>query len=162
MSGWAVSIWCSCTGLLLTTCPGRRPLLDGLAALCHQGLARGVGLSNFGPKRLRLAHRRLADRGIKVHTLQVQYSLLSTYPVSDLGLKEVCDELGIQLIAYSPLALGLLAGKYAQKADLPKGLRRFALGKILAGAQPVLNCLKEIATAREKTMAQVALNWCIR
>ena len=137
------------------------PLLDGLAQLCHQGFAKGVGLSNFGPKRLRLAHQRLADQGVKIQTLQVQYSLLSTYPVTELNIKEVCDELGIQLIAYSPLALGLLTGKYASKADLPKGLRKFALGQILPGVKPLLECLKEVAKQKEKTMAQVAINWCI-
>lgn len=137
------------------------PLLDGLADLCQQGIAQAVGLSNYGPKRLRWAHKRLADQGVIVQTLQVQYSLLSTYPVTKLGLKEVCDELGIRLIAYSPLALGLLTGKYSRKSDLPKGLRRFALGQVLPGVQPLLNCLKEVATAREKTMAQVAINWCI-
>jgi pyridoxine 4-dehydrogenase len=137
------------------------PLLDGLAEVCRQGLAQGIGLSNFGPKRLRLAHKRLAEQGVKVQTLQVQYSLLSTYPVTELELKAVCDELGIQLIAYSPLALGLLTGKYTDKADLPKGLRRFALGQILPGIKPLLNGLKEVATVHEKTMAQVALNWCM-
>ncbi len=137
------------------------PLLDGLAALCQQGTADGVGLSNYGPKRLRWAHQRLSNQGIKIHTLQVQYSLLSTYPVTQLGLKDVCDELDIRLIAYSPLALGLLTGKYAQKSDLPRGLRKFALGSILSGVQPLLECLRAIAAEKNKTMAQVAINWCI-
>ncbi|MEL7140715.1 MAG: aldo/keto reductase [Cyanobacteria bacterium J06643_4] len=137
------------------------PLLDGLAALCNQGLASGVGLSNYGPKRLRWAHKRLSQQGIKIKTLQVQYSLLSTYPVGELDLKALCDELDIQLIAYSPLALGLLTGKYTQKSDLPKGLRRFALGQILPGVSPLLAALKAMAKEKEKTMAQIALNWCI-
>ena len=137
------------------------PLLDGLAQLCQSGQAKGLGLSNFGPKRLRWAHKRLSNQGVKIQTLQVQYSLLSTYPVTQLGLKDVCDELGIQLIAYSPLALGLLTGKYTQKSDLPKGLRKFALGQILPGVQPLLKCLRAIAQENEKTMAQIAINWCI-
>lgn len=137
------------------------PLLDGLAALCDRGIAKGVGLSNFGPKRLRWAHNRLSNQGIPIQTLQVQYSLLSTYPVTVLGLKDVCDELGIRLIAYSPLALGLLTGKYTDKADLPKGLRKFALGQILPGVKPLLACLREVADAKGKTMAQVAINWCL-
>jgi len=137
------------------------PLLDGLADLCDRGIAKGVGLSNYGPKRLQWAHQRLGALGIKVQTLQVQYSLLSTYPVSELNLKSVCDELDIQLIAYSPLALGLLTGKYAKKSDLPGGLRKLALGQILPGAAPLLSCLGAVAAGRNKTMAQVALNWCI-
>lgn len=141
--------------------PQEGPLLDGLAALCDRGLAKGVGLSNFGPKRLRWAHKRLSNQGIKIQTLQVQYSLLSTYPVTELGLKEVCDELGIRLIAYSPLALGLLTGKYTRPEDLPKGLRKFALGQILPGVKPLLECLQDVAQSKNKTMAQVAINWCM-
>lgn len=142
--------------------PGQEgPLLDGLADLCDRNIAKGVGLSNYGPKRLRWAHNRLKTLGVKVQTLQVQYSLLSTYPVSELDLKAVCDELDVQLIAYSPLALGLLTGKYVDKADLPGGLRKFALGKILPGITPLLSCLKAVADSRDKTMAQVAINWCI-
>ena len=137
------------------------PLLDGLAELAQQGSAKSLGLSNYGPKRLRWAHQRLADQGIQIRTLQVQYSLLSTYPITELELKPVCDQLGIQLIAYSPLALGLLTGKYTQKSDLPKGLRRFALGQILPSVQPLLNCLRAVAQEKEKTMAQIAINWCI-
>lgn len=137
------------------------PLLKGLADLCTNGIAKGMGVSNFGPKRLRLAHKRLAEQGVNIQTLQVQYSLLSTYPVTELGLKEVCDELDIQLIAYSPLALGLLTGKYERKDDLPKGLRKFALGQILPGVKPLLDCLSAIATEKNKTMSQIAINWCM-
>ncbi|NEP19988.1 MAG: aldo/keto reductase [Leptolyngbya sp. SIO4C1] len=137
------------------------PLLDGLADLYEQGLVSGVGLSNYGPKRLRWVHRRFAERGVPITSLQVQYSLLSTYPVTELDLKSVCDELGIQLIAYSPLALGLLTGKYEQKKNLPKGLRGFLFRQLLPGIQILLDCLRELAEERNKTMAQVALNWCI-
>jgi pyridoxine 4-dehydrogenase len=137
-----------------------RALLDGLMDLVEAGQARGVGLSNFGAKRLRQVHRQFADRGIAIASLQVQYSLLSTYPVTELGIKEVCDELGIKLIAYSPLALGLLTGKYAD-GNYPGGLRGFLCRQILPGAKPLLDCVDAIARSRQKTMAQVALNWCI-
>ncbi|MBE9228148.1 aldo/keto reductase [Phormidium sp. LEGE 05292] len=136
-------------------------LLDGLADLYEQGLVKGVGLSNYGPKRLKKVHQRFAERGVPIATLQVQYSLLSTYPVTELGLKDVCDELGIKLIAYSPLALGLLTGKYSEKTTLPKGIRRLAFRQILPGIKPLLGCLREIAENRNKTMSQIALNWCI-
>ncbi|NJK39576.1 MAG: aldo/keto reductase [Oscillatoriales cyanobacterium RM2_1_1] len=136
-------------------------LLKGLADACEQGLANSIGLSNYGPKRLRTIQQKLADRGIAIRTLQVQYSLLSTYPVTELGLKSVCDELGIQLIAYSPLGLGLLTGKYTQTGNLPKGIRGFLFRQLLPGIQPILNSLQAIAISNHKTMAQVALNWCI-
>ncbi|MFM8004714.1 MAG: aldo/keto reductase, partial [Dolichospermum sp.] len=89
-------------------------LLDGLGDLYQQGLVKGVGLSNYGTKRLKWVHKRFQERGIPIKSLQVQYSLLSTYPVTELGLKEVCDDLGIRLIAYSPLGLGLLTGKFSE------------------------------------------------
>lgn len=137
------------------------PLIDGLCDLYEQGQVRGVGLSNYGSKRLKQVHKKFAERGVPISSLQVQYSLLSTYPITDLGLKEVCDELGIKLIAYSPLALGLLTGKYSDKSDLPSGIRGFLFKQLLPSLEPLLNCLREIAQQRNKTVAQIALNWCI-
>jgi len=137
------------------------PLLEGLMQLYEQGLVRGVGLSNFGPKRLKQVYQRFQDRGVPIATLQVQYSLISTYPVVELGLKDLCDELGIQLIAYSPLGLGLLTGKYNEKGPFPKGLRRWLFSYLLPGIRPVLDALQAIALFRQKTPAQVALNWCM-
>jgi len=136
-------------------------LLDGLADLYAQGKVAGIGLSNFGPQRLRLAHGRLGKRGIPIKTLQVQYSLLSTYPVDTLGLKTLCDELGIRLIAYSPLCLGILAGKYSEGGPYPKGLRGLVFRQLLPKIRPLLAQLEATAQKWDKTMAQVALNWCI-
>ncbi|MEL4893899.1 aldo/keto reductase [Crocosphaera sp. Alani8] len=137
------------------------PLLDGLGDLYEQGLVKGVGLSNYGPKRIREIIRRFTERNIPIISLQIQYSLLSTYPVTELGVKEVCDELGIKLIAYSPLALGLLTGKYQENGPVPKGFRGLFIRQMLPKTRPLLQGLAEIATLREKTMAQVAINWCI-
>ncbi|NJK55862.1 MAG: aldo/keto reductase [Pleurocapsa sp. SU_5_0] len=136
-------------------------LLDGLADLYEQGLIKGVGLSNYGTKRLRQVHQKFSDRQIPIATLQVQYSLLSTYPVTELGLKDTCDELGIKLIAYSPLCLGILTGKYNDPSTYPKGLRGILFKRLVPEAKPLLDCLSAIAQSRHKTMAQVAINWCI-
>ncbi|KAF3884288.1 MULTISPECIES: aldo/keto reductase [Nostocales] len=136
-------------------------LLDGLADLYQQGLVKGVGLSNYGPKRLQWVYKRFAERGVPIATLQVQYSLLSTYPVTQLGLKEICDGLGIKLIAYSPLALGLLTGKYSEKGPFPKGIRGLLFRQLLPSIHPLLACLREIAEVRNKTISQVAINWCM-
>jgi pyridoxine 4-dehydrogenase len=136
-------------------------LLDGLADLYEQGLVKGVGLSNYGPKQLLKVHQKFAQRGVLIVSLQVQYSLLSTYPVTELKLKDVCDQLGIKLIAYSPLCLGILTGKYSDKGPFPKGVRGLLFRQLLPGITPLLSCLREIAQARNKTISQVALNWCI-
>jgi pyridoxine 4-dehydrogenase len=136
-------------------------LLDGLGDCVEKGLAKAVGLSNFGPKRLESAYQKFARRGIAITSLQVQYSLLSTYPLSELGLKEMCDELGIKIIAYSPLALGLLTGKYQDHQKLPSGLRGWLFRQLIPAISPLIACLQTIAQTKNKTVAQVALNWCI-
>lgn len=136
-------------------------LLDGLADLYEQKQVKGIGLSNFGPKRLQRIYPRFRDRGVPIATLQVQYSLLSTYPVTALRIQDICQDLGIRLIAYSPLALGILTGKYTDRSQLPKGLRGFLFRQLLPGVTPVLETLHAIATDRQKSMAQIALNWCL-
>ncbi|HEY9807700.1 MAG TPA: aldo/keto reductase [Halomicronema sp.] len=137
------------------------PLLNALCDLYEQQKVKAIGLSNYGPKRLKQIHKIFAQRNIPITTLQVQYSLLSTYPITQLNLKETCDELGIKIIAYSPLALGLLTGKYSPNTPLPKGIRSLAFGKMLPGIQPLLNTMTEIANNRNKTVSQIAINWCI-
>ncbi|MEM8828941.1 MAG: aldo/keto reductase [Cyanobacteria bacterium P01_G01_bin.19] len=136
-------------------------LLDGLGDLYERGLVKGIGLSNYGTKRLKRIHAKFSRRSIPIATLQVQYSLLSTYPVTELGIKETCDELGIKLIAYSPLCLGILTGKYSDPSTYPKGLRGFLFRRLVPESKSLLACLKAIADERDKTMAQVAINWCI-
>jgi pyridoxine 4-dehydrogenase len=136
-------------------------LLDGLGDLVEKGRVKGVGLSNFGPKRLEIAYQKLGDRGIPITSLQVQYSLLSTYPVTELGLKEICDGMGIQLIAYSPLCLGLLTGKYEKGSKLPKGVRGWLFRQLIPAIEPLIETMGEISRSRHKTLSQIALNWCI-
>jgi pyridoxine 4-dehydrogenase len=138
-----------------------KPLLNGLADLYQQDLVKAIGLSNYGSKNLTQAYQQLKEREVPIATLQVQYSLLSTYPITELGLKETCDQLGIKIIAYSPLTLGLLTGKYQEGDVLPKGPRGLLFKQLLPSIKPLLQCLKEIADSRSKTMSQVALNWCI-
>lgn len=136
-------------------------LLDGLGDLYEQGKVKAVGLSNYGPKRLQKVVKHLQKRGVPILTLQVQYSLLSTAPITQLNLKAVCDDLGIQMIAYSPLALGLLTGKYTESGQLPQGLRKGLFRELLPQVKPVVEGLQAIGKFRQKTPSQVALNWCM-
>lgn len=138
-----------------------KPLWEGLIKLYHQGLVKGVGLSNYGAKNLQRADNFFRDNGVKISTLQVQYSLLSTYPFTDLGLKELCQELDIKIIAYSPLTLGLLTGKYTDTNSLPSGPRKSLFKQLIPAIQPLLLTLSAIAQDNGKSMAQVAINWCI-
>ncbi|KAG0453966.1 hypothetical protein HPP92_025270 [Vanilla planifolia] len=134
-------------------------LWGGLVAMYEKGLVRAVGVSNYGPKQLIKIHDFLKARGVPLHSAQIQYSLLSMGE-EQTELKAVCDSLGIQLIAYSPLGLGLLTGKYSTSV-LPNGPRAILFGQILPGIGSLLSSLREVAERRNKTMSQVAINWCI-
>jgi aryl-alcohol dehydrogenase-like predicted oxidoreductase len=79
------------------------------------------------------------------------------------GVLDACRELGVALIAYQPLAMGVLTGKY-RPGDRPRGIRRFGRyfrGDGLEKAQPVVALLREIGEGHSKTPAQVALRWLI-
>ncbi|KAH8487715.1 hypothetical protein H0E87_026331 [Populus deltoides] len=101
--------------------PQELALWDGLVAMYEQGLVRAVGVSNYGPKQLIKIHDYLKARGVPLCSAQVQFSLLSMGE-DQMEIKKVCDSLGIRLIAYSPLGLGMLTGKYTS-SRLPLGPR---------------------------------------
>ncbi|MCP9850587.1 aldo/keto reductase [Cyanobium sp. Morenito 9A2] len=136
------------------------PLLDGLARLVSSGGAGSLGLSNFGPQRLRWAHERLQRQGVRLLSLQVQLSLLAPAPILPGGVVEVCRELGIQLIAYSPFALGLLTEGPATERALPKGPRGLLFRRLRPRIQPLLEEIERLAGRHQASAAQVALNWC--
>eukprot|EP00240_Pyramimonas_obovata_P013698 CAMPEP_0118945446 /NCGR_PEP_ID=MMETSP1169-20130426/42270_1 /TAXON_ID=36882 /ORGANISM="Pyramimonas obovata, Strain CCMP722" /LENGTH=251 /DNA_ID=CAMNT_0006891161 /DNA_START=21 /DNA_END=772 /DNA_ORIENTATION=+ len=95
-----------------------------LADVVEAGLARAVGVSNFNLEQITEVHAALAERGIPLATNQVEYSLLRQYPDTS-GLKAGCEKLGVKLLAYSPLGMGRLTGKYSAKCE-PQGRRGFA------------------------------------
>lgn len=136
------------------------PLLDGLADRLVSGEIAQLGLSNVGPKRLRQLHRHLAARGVRITSLQVQLSLLARQPLVPGGVADVCRELGVELIAYSPLALGLLARPDPRQALPTAGPRRWLFQRLAPSLGPLLQRLGEIAARREAPLAAVALNWC--
>ncbi|KAF2302249.1 hypothetical protein GH714_033871 [Hevea brasiliensis] len=100
---------------------GNEGYLDGLGDAVEQGLVKAVGVSNYSESRLRDAYERLKKRGIPLASNQVNYSLIYRAPEEN-GVKAACDELGITLIAYSPIAQGALTGKYTPE-NLPTGPR---------------------------------------
>jgi pyridoxine 4-dehydrogenase len=136
------------------------PLLEGLADSVRAGAVAEIGLSNVGPVRLRELHRRLGERGVRLSSLQVQLSLLAPEPLRPGGVAEVCRELGVDLIAYSPLALGLLCCPPGVAPPRPGGLRGLLYRRLLPRIHPLRECIQEIAARRGASAAQVALNWC--
>lgn len=136
------------------------PLLEGLADLVLAHKVAELGVSNFGPKRLRRVHAHLAKRGVRLASLQVQFSLLAPEPALPGGVLEVCRELGVQLIAYSPLALGWLAPAEGQPRRRPAGPRQLLFARFERGAEAIRRELVQIAADRAVPAAAVALNWC--
>ncbi|PRQ52165.1 putative pyridoxine 4-dehydrogenase [Rosa chinensis] len=139
---------------------GNEGYLDGLGDAVEQGLVKAVGVSNYREKRLRDAYEKLKKRGIPLASNQVNYSLIYRAPEEN-GVKATCDELGITLIAYSPIAQGVLTGKYTPE-NIPTGPRgQIYTRDFLTKLQPLLNRIKEIGEKYSKTPTQVALNWLI-
>jgi aryl-alcohol dehydrogenase-like predicted oxidoreductase len=146
--------------------PSRRlpipQLMNLMADAVEAGKVRAIGVSNFSAAEMRLAHAELAKRGLPLASNQVQYSLLYRKPEVD-GVLDACRELGITLIAYSPLAMGALTGKYSARSRAG-GLRRFLPNfrrKAIEAVQPVLELLSEIGQHYSKSPSQVALRWLI-
>ncbi|GAU21586.1 hypothetical protein TSUD_131700 [Trifolium subterraneum] len=111
-------------------------------------------------KRLREAYKQLKKRGIPLASNQVNYSLIYRTPEEN-GVKATCDELGITLIAYSPIAQGVLTGKYTPE-NPPTGPRgRIYTPEFLTTLKPLLNKITEIGDKYNKTATQVSLNWLV-
>lgn len=135
-------------------------LMNWMAELVKEGLVRTVGVSNFNPNQTVRAYTTLARHGIPLAANQVEYHLLNR-TIEKNGLMERCRELGIRVIAYSPIAKGLLTGKYSPE-KLPPGPRAVTAAGTLARIQPLLKLMTKIGQDHGgKTNAQVALNWCI-
>ena len=138
-------------------------LMDALAEAVKEGKIRHVGVSNYNVDQMKRAHGRLATHDIELASNQVEYSLFQRSPETN-GVLDACRDLGVTLIPYSPIAQGLLTGKYTPGSK-PAGLvRRFGKSfseKNLKKIEPVVNILQEIGDAHDKEPAQVALNWLV-
>jgi aryl-alcohol dehydrogenase-like predicted oxidoreductase len=140
----------------------QKTLIDAIADEVKQGKIKAVGVSNYSASQMRSAQEFLAARGIPLAVNQVQYSLMAR-KIETNGILDTAKELGVTILAYSPLAQGLLSGKYtinkpptgARKLD-----RRFGADG-LAKLTPLLKSLQLIANEYNRTPAQVALNWLI-
>lgn len=146
--------------------PGRvsiPDLMNHMANAVEAGKVKTVGVSNYSAAQMRQAHAALASRRVPLASNQVEYSLLHRHPETD-GVLEACRELGITLIAYTPLAGGLLTGKYSAEKR-PTGFYRRVLPryrrKALDAIQPVVGLLTEIGERYSKSPSQVALRWLI-
>ena len=135
-------------------------LFEALAESVQKGWIQAVGVSNYDVDQMQQAHDSLARWGVPLAVNQVRYSLV-TRQIEQKGILARARQLGVTIFAYSPLAQGLLTGRYTS-TNRPGGARgidpRFS-EKGLAKLAPVLKVLRQSAEAHEKTMGQVALNW---
>ena len=138
-------------------------LMEQLADAVEAGKVKAVGVSNYSAEQMREAHAALAKRGIPLASNQVEYSLVHRKPEVD-GVLDACRELGITLIAYTPLGGGLLTGKYSPQHRAGGFFRRVLPQygrKSLEAIQPVIQLLREIGDRYTKSPSQVALRWLI-
>jgi aryl-alcohol dehydrogenase-like predicted oxidoreductase len=136
----------------------QRSTMAGMRTLKAGGLVLQVGVSNYGLRRWRAAEAAL---GGPVVSNQVRYSLLTRQP--ERRLLPHAAATGRLIVAYSPLAQGVLTAKYTADTA-PDGVRSGNLlfsAENLRRAEPVLAALRELASAHRATPAQVALAWVI-
>jgi aryl-alcohol dehydrogenase-like predicted oxidoreductase len=135
-------------------------LMDGLTECLKSGMTRTAGVSNFNHERMLAAYSALARNNIQLASNQLHFSLLDRVYEKN-GTLARCKELGIRLIAYSPLEKGLLSGKYSADAP-PPGRRAKRYTEMLSKIQPLLKLMTEIGQDHGgKSNVQVALNWVI-
>ncbi|MCS7136245.1 MAG: aldo/keto reductase [Nitrososphaerota archaeon] len=135
--------------------------MKAMERLVKEGKVRCIGVSNFSVNQLKRAQEALSSEEIVSN--QVEYNLLNRKIEKDL-LPYARQE-KITIIAYSPLARGILTGKYAP-GNVPRDLLRrvdiLFSSENLKRANKIVEVLREIAERRGKSVSQVALNWLIK
>ena len=139
---------------------GTDRMMEGLAECVKSGMTRTVGVSNFGQSRMLAAYSSLARHNVPLAANQVHYSLLHRNIEKD-GTLARAKELGIRLIAYSPMEKGMLAGKYSPE-NPPPGSRASQYSRLLPKLPPLIKLMTQIGQDHGgKSNSQVALNWVI-
>lgn len=134
-------------------------LMGWMAGAVRRGLIAQVGVSNFNTSQVRRAHAALAAWGVPLAANQVNFSLVARAPEQS-GLLALCRELGVTVIAYSPLGQGLLTGKYTP-SHRPAGVRAVSLLARLRRVEPLIAELRRVGERYGRSPAQVALRWTI-
>jgi len=141
-----------------------KDFMEVLAEEVKKGRIQSVGVSNYSASQMALAHQYLAEKGIPLAVNQVPYSLL-TRQIEQNGTLEKARKLGVTILAYSPLAQGLLTGKYTpESVKTLQGARRIDPRFSPRGLQklePLFATLKDLSAKYDKTLAQVSLNWLV-
>ncbi len=142
--------------------------MQAFADVVRQGKALYIGVSEWTAEQIRAGHDLAVDLGVSLISSQPQYSLL--WRVIEAEVVPTSAELGVSQIVWSPMAQGVLSGKYVPGQAPPAGSRatdrtggasaiqRFMTDDVLAAVQK----LKPIAESVDLTMAQLAIAWVLQ
>lgn len=136
--------------------------VEAMAALVKEGKVRHLGLSECSAKTLRRAH--------KVHPIaavQIEYSLFTLdIEREEIGLKKTCDELGVAIVAYSPLNRGFLTGQIKKRSDLLEGDVRLFFPRFSEENwdknMDLVERVKKLAEKKGCSAGQLALAWLLK
>jgi L-glyceraldehyde 3-phosphate reductase len=139
--------------------------MGALAQLYRQGKALYIGISSYPEQQTRDAHRILGEMGVPLLIHQPSYSILNRW-IEDDHTIDACGELGVGVIAFSPLQQGILSGKYNKGGNLTGTRAAENVSLSENSIEPRLldatAKLAKIASARGQSMVQLALAWVLR
>ena len=138
--------------------------MGALVSAVHQGKALYAGISSYNSAQTKNAAAILRDMGTPLLIHQPSYNMLNRW-IEDDGLLDVLEAEGAGCIVFSPLAQGVLTGKYLQ--GIPEGSRAthsryLSLNQITPESLAQVRALNEIAKRRGQPLAQMALAWTLR
>jgi aryl-alcohol dehydrogenase-like predicted oxidoreductase len=124
---------------------------------------KSVGVSNFSAKKMVKAHETLEEYGYLLSANQVKFNPFYR-KIESNGILDKAKELGITIVAYSPLEMGLASGKFHEKNEMIKSvpfLRRRSIKNKISKTNKAINLLRELASNYEVSISQIVLNWII-
>ncbi len=142
--------------------------MEAFADVVHSGKAHYIGVSEWTADQIRRAHALARELRIPLVSSQPQYSML--WRVIESEVVPTCEELGIGQIVWSPIAQGVLTGKYQPGGEPPRGSRaaddkggadmisRFMRDDVLERVQ----ALRPLATEAGLSLAQLAIAWVLQ
>jgi len=138
--------------------------MQALVDIVRAGKALYVGLSNYPLQAAEFSYKYLKDRDVPCLIYQGRYNLLNREPETE-GILDQAKQSGVGFIAFSPLAQGLLTGRYLDgiPADSRMAKEHFLKSSTLTPKMhKTLLALNEIAARRGQTLAEMALAWCLK
>lgn len=137
--------------------------MNEMAGLVKEGKIKYIGVSNFSAAQMRRADTALAKHGLPLASNQVKFNLINRN-LEKNGVLATAKELDISIIAYSPLAQGLLTGKFHENPELIRKLpfmRRMLLGRQVEKTSNLIKKLKDVAISHNCSLSEVALSWSV-